>query len=64
MITIRTTYKQTTTTELIDTLKTKMWLAFERGYLAEVIGDIDSLETELFSRGYTWEQIEALELAA
>lgn len=63
MTTIRTTYKQTTTTELIDTLRTKMWLAFERGYLAEVIGDIDRLETELFSRGYTWEQIEALELA-
>ena len=64
MTTIRTTYKQTTTTELIDTLKTKMWLAFKRGYLAEVIGDINRLETELFSRGYTWEQIEALELAS
>lgn len=64
MTTIRTTYKQTTTTELIDTLKTKMWLGFERGYLAEVIGDIDRLETELVSRGYTWEQIEALELAS
>lgn len=64
MITIRTTYKQTSSAELIETLKTKMWLAFERGYLAEVIGDIDRLEAELFSRGYTWEQIEALELAA
>lgn len=64
MSTIRTTYKQTTTTELIEHLKTKMWLAFERGYLAEVIGDIDRLETELVSRGYTWEQIEALELAS
>lgn len=60
---IRTTYKQTSTDELLETLKIKMWLAFERGYLAAVIGEIDRIETELVSRGYTWEQIEALEAA-
>lgn len=58
---IRTTYKQTSTDELLESLKIKMWLAFERGYLAAVIGEIDRIETELVSRGYTWEQIEALE---
>lgn len=60
---IRTTYKQTSTDELLETLKIKMWLAFERGYLVAVIGEIDRIETELVSRGYTWEQIEALEAA-
>lgn len=60
---IRTTYKQTSTEELLESLKIKMWLAFERGYLAAVIGEIDRIETELVSRGYTWEHIEALEAA-
>lgn len=60
---LRTTYKQTTTQELLDDLKTKMWLAFERGYITDVIDSIDCIETELVSRGFTWEQIEALERA-
>lgn len=60
---IRTTYKQTSTAELLETLKTKMWLAFERGYLATVVDEIDRIETELVSRGYTWKQIEAFEAA-
>ena len=60
---IRTTYKQTSTAELLETLKTKMWLAFERGHLAAVVDEIDRIETELVSRGYTWKQIEALEAA-
>lgn len=61
MTNLRTTYKQTTTQELIDDLKIKMSLAFEQGYLTNVIDDIDRIETELVSRGFTWEQIEALE---
>lgn len=60
---IRTTYKQTSTDELLESLKTKMWLANERRYLEAVIDEIDRIETELVSRGYTWEQIEALEAA-
>lgn len=57
---IRTTYKQTSTEELLESLKIKMWLAFERGYLEAVIDEIDRILTELVSRGYTFEQIEAL----
>jgi hypothetical protein len=63
MTNLRTTYKQTTTQELIDYLKIKMNFAFERGYLTNVIDDIDCIETELVSRGFTWEQIETLEIA-
>ena len=63
MTNLRTTYKQTTIQELINDLKIKMGLAFERGYLTNVIDDIDRIETELVSRGFTWEQIEALETA-
>lgn len=63
MTNLRTTYKQTTTQELIDDLKIKMSLAFQRGYLTNIIDDIDHIETELVSRGFTWEQIEALEIA-
>lgn len=60
---LRTTYKQTTTQELLDDLKIKMSLAFERGHLTDVIDSIDCIEIELVSRGFTWEQIEALETA-
>lgn len=60
---IKTTYKQTSTEELLESLKNKMWLAFERGYLVTAVDEIDRIETELVSRGYTWKQIEAIEAA-
>lgn len=64
--TINTTYKSTTTSNLIEDLKNKMFLAFERGYLPNevLLRTIDMIECELVSRGYSWEQIEALEASA
>lgn len=63
---MRTTYKQTSTAELVESLKIKMALAFERGYLGKEIlmNSIDKIENELVARGYSWEQIEALEVVA
>ena len=62
---MRTTYKQTSTAELVESLKIKMALSFESGYLGNqvLMESIDKIECELVSRGYTWEQIEALEAA-
>lgn len=55
--TIRTTYKQTTTEELISSLKIKNELFFK--YPCDLlIEQIDKIECELVSRGFTWEQLE------
>lgn len=64
--TINTTYKSTTTSNLIEDLKNKMFLAFDRGYLPNevLLRTIDMIECELVSRGYSWEQIESLEASA
>ncbi|MCQ2082546.1 MAG: hypothetical protein MJZ11_12900 [Lachnospiraceae bacterium] len=55
--TIKTTYKQTSTTDLVDTLKLKNELFFK--YPCELlISQIDIIQCELVSRGFTWEQVE------
>lgn len=55
--TIRTTYKQTTTEELISSLKIKNELFFKHP-CELLISQIDKISCELVSRGFTWEQVE------
>lgn len=59
---IRTTYKQTTTDELISSLKIKNELFIKHPCAANLlISEINKLECELVARGFTWEQVEALQ---
>lgn len=59
--TIKTTYKQTSTDELISSLKIKNELFFKHPRAANlIISEIDKIQCELVSRGFTWEQVEAL----
>ena len=65
MNTFNNTYKATSTENLIEDLKSKMRLAFERGYIADktLLNSIDIIECELVSRGFSWAEVEALEIA-
>ena len=65
MNTFNNTIYATSTENLIEDLKTKMWLAFDRGYIANetLLNSIDIIECELVNRGYSWAEVEALEIA-
>lgn len=65
MNTFNNTYKATSTENLIEDLKTKMWLAFSRCHINNYIllDQIDLIETELVSRGFSWAEVKALEIA-
>ena len=57
--TIKTTFKQTTTEELISSLKLNNELWFKHPCKI-LISQIDKIKCELVARGFTWEQVEAM----
>ena len=64
MNTFNNTIYATSTEKLIEDLKTKIWLAFSRCHISNkiLLNSIDIIEQELVRRGYSWAEVEALEV--